>query len=656
MVELNQIVALRRYFGGWFSGSAIYAHGLMFSYILFASTFGPLYSIKSLISLGLSGLSNPFPLISFLIRFSFITYFAIPLGQAFTALRRGSEKRRILKVSASGLLIAACILGIVKFIDDTSTVLSLICFTSLTILMLFSRDKTPYKREDSYREFGVGFVTFYCVYVIILFMQLSPKLDVASFTQLISFFSGLLNIQILSLPFALITTPIAIGVAHKGKPSEIWFSFVSSLLLLIFAAYLSYLVEASFFAVLSLLLFWSYASENLSQTTSPTASESKAPLRELLDEGDSTIRKPGEANPDGITRLADTLSTLAEEASLYFKIKATEAYGETDSRGDASKLLDTILRPLTTIAREAELFRELKTGEILKVKKIDDYVPPIKRIVTMDGKEKNAGVIHYLICSRTGHGKTTLMKNFIKTHADFSYMILDRHHEYGDSAIRLDAVLDVSELDRILAQVPGSELVSGRSILREAQVFSLEQQFDRAVDSILSDKFMNDITEPLFRGQNVILQPGTVPEMIYSRIAQGIVRKVLERKMQKREERGIVVVNEEAQNSFEVTEDGLERNKAHPLLNVIFEGRKYNVSIINITSDPENIPKNIKDNSILILGSIGAPAIKRMVGEKLGMIYIRYIYELPVGYFFMDQPDSDGQYVVFPNHLGNREP
>jgi hypothetical protein len=78
------------------------------------------------------------------------------------------------------------------------------------------------------------------------------------------------------------------------------------------------------------------------------------------------------------------------------------------------------------------------------------------------------------------------------------------------------------------------------------------------------------------------------------------------------------------------------------------------MSLINITSNPESIPTTVKNNSTLIVGSIGTPAIKKLIGEKLGMIYIRFISEQPMGQFFTDEVDEDGDYVTFSNLFAAR--
>jgi hypothetical protein len=171
----------------------------------------------------------------------------------------------------------------------------------------------------------------------------------------------------------------------------------------------------------------------------------------------------------------------------------------------------------------------------------------------------------------------------------------------------------------------------------------------------MTPEFLEDLAEKLFVGTTVILQPGRMSELVFTRLAHDLIAEVFERKMQRKVLQGLVVVNEEAQNSFEITENGMERNKSHILIKLVMEGRKYQTALINISSDPEGVPKNVKDNSTLILGSIGTPALKRMVGEKLGMIYIRYIHELPLGYFFIDEVDFEGNYIVFPNDFTSVE-
>jgi len=601
---------IKRNFGGWFSDISIFACGVMLSYIVFVSVFGPLYSVRELFTLGSIGLSDPFPLMSLLLRFSFISYFAVPLGYSFMILRRGKKKGNIWASCVSALIIIISGLGVAKFARVDSIVLTLLCFMSFLILMMMERDETPYRNQKSARNFLGVLSMLYSVYVIALFMLLSPSLDVSNFTELTSFMWTFSTIQAISIPLALITTPIVIGVEHKKKPTTIWVSFVSSLLLLFVMCYVGFYVEAIFFAGLSVLLFYSYAQEKL----------------DFMEE-----QAGGKAHMRGLKK---------------------EELANPQSQGPNTFVLDQIAKPLKALAREVELIREVRTGEVLRVKKVDSFLPSIRRTIDLDGITMDVGVKHFLVSSRTGHGKTTLMKNFMETYKDMAFFVIDRHSEYDGDHISLDKVVNIDDLEHILKQMPGQGLTADRSILREAQVFSLEQQFDRVLTEILPEEFVDDVAQSLFHGQNVVIQPGEVPSMIYNRLVNSIIRQFFEKKISSKARQAVVIVNEEAQNSFEVTQEGWERDRAHPLLKVVLEGRKYNVSLVNVTSDPDNVPKNIKDNSYLILGSIGTPAIKRMVGEKLGMIYIRYIYELPTGYFFLDEPDSDGQYIVFPNIAG----
>lgn len=675
--DVNRVRSIRRYFRGWFVGTSVFASGLMLSYIFFSDIFGSLYSVKTMVTLGVNGLNNPFPLISFILRFYVIYYFAIPLGFMFMALRRGRDKGRFFTLTVSGLVLFSCLLGVFSFSHDSSIVLSLIGFTAIVLLMLMDIDRTPYHKEREIINFGRALVIFYSVYVVFLFLLNSPSLEITSFNQLQSFLWTLLSIQSVSMPLALITAPIVIGISHKQKPDEIWFAFISAILLFVFTQTTQLYLESAFFIVLIFLLLYAYGKESLEfytvkdivepkQIASP--SNPNQPRESFFDTNlfssliDKIMAYKGTAD------FVNSLNRLMKEVTVYLEVQAQEKINKANQENNVTEklsrplyiLADEASKSLNKIADEASLFRELRTGEVLKVKRLEEYVPPIKRIVEIQGVQKSAGVKHYLICSRTGHGKTTLMKNFMKFHGDFAYFVVDRHSEYSgiiDSSevIVLDKVIDISELDRILSQIPRTELTTDRSLLREAQVFSLEQQFNFAVDRLLSESFVEDVANKLFKGQSIILQPGTVPEMIYTRITHDIIGKIFERKMKGKMQQGLVFVNEEAHNSFEVNEEGMERNKAHVLIKIVMEGRKYNTSLINISSDPENIPKNIKDNSILILGSIGTPAIKKLVGEKLGMIYIRYIHEIPIGYFFIDEAGEDGNYIVFPNHFGSSE-
>jgi len=593
------------------------------------------------------------------------------------ALRRGQNKGRIFTLAISGLVLTSCLIGVYRFSQDSSIVLSLIGFTAIILLMLMDIDRTPYYKEKEIINFGRALGIFYSVYVVFLFLLQSPSLEITSFSQVQPFLWTLLSIQAISIPLALITAPIIIGISHKQKPDEIWFSFVSAILLFVFMQITHLYLESAFFIILAFLLFYAYGKESLEYYAVKGIIEPRQIANPL------NPNQPRESPFDvnlfsllidkivaykGAAEFLNSFNRLMKEAIAYLEVqaqtsinKATQENSVTDKLSQPLRTLgEEASKSLHTIANEASIFRELMTGEVLKVNKMEEYVPPLKRIVEVKGVQKSAGVKHYIICSRTGHGKTTLMKNFMRFHKDFAYLVVDRHAEYEgiidtSEVINLDKIINVSELDRILSQIPRTELTYDRSILREAQVFSLEQQFNLTIDRLLSEDFVEDTANKLFNGQSIILQPGTIPEMIYTRITHDIIGKVFERKMSEKIQQGIVVVNEEAQNSFEITEEGMERNKAHVLIKIVMEGRKYNASLINISSDPENIPKNIKDNSISIIGSIGTPAIKKLVGEKLGMIYIRYIHELPIGYFFIDEVDENSNYIVFPNHFGSNE-
>ena len=627
LAHLSIAQSLRRFFGGWFLETSIFASGLMLSYIFFVGSFGSLYSVRTIITLGANGLNNPFPLISFIIRFYIISYFAVPLGFIFMVMRRGQNKGRVFKSIVSGLIVGSCLLGIIRFSQDSSITLSLICFTALILLMLIYVDNTPYRKAKVIMNFGRGFGIFYSAYVVFSFLLQSPNLEVTSFNDIQTLFWSLLSIQLISIPPALITTPIVVGMSNKKKPDEVWFSLIATVLMFISTQAAKLYFESAFFIILAILLLYVYGKEDLDKYSAIGEAGQLDDLR-TSQLGGNPVSSYSLIDNDISDRLSQPLRILGEEAA----------------------------KSLNRIADEATIFREMTTGEVLKVIKLKGYVPSLNRIVEVQGIEKNAGVKHYIISSRTGHGKTTLMKNFMRIYKDFAYLVLDRHAEYHgiidtSTTVLLDKNINVSELDRILLQIPKTELTNDRSLLREANVFSLEQQFNFAVDRLLTEAFVNSIIEELFTGQSIIVQPGTISEMIYTRITNDIVEKIFKRKMTEKVGQGIIVVNEEAQNAFEVNEDGMERNKAHPLIKIVMEGRKYNTSLINISSDPENIPKIIKDNSVFILGSIGTPAIKKLVGEKLGMIYVRCIHELPIGQFFIDEVNENGNYVVFPNHF-----
>jgi hypothetical protein len=632
---------LRKAFKGWFAGTAIFASGLMLAYIVFVNLFGPLYSVRTMVALGVSGLADPFPLVSFLLRFYIIAYFAVPLGFIFMSLRRGADKGRFFTYAVAGIIGAACLLGVAGFADDSSVVLSLVGFTALLLVMLLEADRTPYAKTGGTKNFTKAFGIFYSVYMVFLFLLHSPSLEVTNFLDLHAFLLTLGSIQSISAPLALITAPIAIGISHKQKPDRMWFAFISAALLFVFMQVTQYYVESLVFAALVPLLFYAYGKERLLPPATPAA-------------GVAGSGAPGLASPDRLTGILDGFVTAVDRFS-----GAVSSYLEVQTARSSDEVVDKLGQPLAKLAAEATLYRELTTGEVLKVRP-EEFVPPLRRLVEVDGEYKSTGIKHYIICSRTGHGKTTLMKNLMEAHQDFAYLIVDRHSEYatiadGSEVLVLDTVFDPAELERIVTQVPRTELTSDRSILREAQVFSLEQQFNFAVSRLMTPEFLEDLAEKLFRGTTIILQPGHMSELVFTRLAHDLIATVFERKMQRQVPQGLVIVNEEAQNSFEITENGMERNKSHILIKLVMEGRKYQTALINISSDPEGVPKNVKDNSTLILGSIGTPALKRMVGEKLGMIYIRYIHELPLGYFFIDEVDFEGNYIVFPNDFTSVE-
>ena len=119
-------------------------------------------------------------------------------------------------------------------------------------------------------------------------------------------------------------------------------------------------------------------------------------------------------------------------------------------------------------------------------------------------------------------------------------------------------------------------------MLREAQVFSLEQQFNSFLKNIIPEETISKILRSMYLGQNVILKQNSMPDIVYTHVSHSIIKRIFEKKRKIKTKR-FVIINEEAQNSFDVTEEGKEKNKGHVLLQVVCEGRKYGISLINVT-------------------------------------------------------------------------
>ena len=581
----------------------------MLAYIIFVPIFGPLYSVQNLLILAISGLANPFSLVSFLFRFYIISYFTLPLGYAFWSIRKcgGTGRWAFLRLPIFVLFLSAW--GVFRSCDDLGTILSLVCFAGILMLSSLSRDDTPFV-QTGVKNFLDAILLFYSTYFVLIFLALSPQIELESFSGLISFLSGPLGqIQALSLPPALVSAPIVMGVARKDRSDRVWYSFVSIAILSVSSFWMNKLSEALVFASLGAMVCLSY------------------------------------------------LSSSSLEPRLYKikeKLKAEEdEIGGKEVSNEFSGFVKDISNSLNRLASEVELFREIKTGEVVSVQRRETYTPQLRVWMTTDGRTKSSGVKHYIVCSRTGHGKTMLVRNLMRVHRDFAYLVIDRHSEY-EGTLALGEILSTSEVERIVAQLPTTELSLTRNILKETQIFNVEQQLDRALD-MLSEELVGGIVEDLEHGRSVVIQPGRVPEMVFTPLTLRIIGKVFEARVSGGSWPGLVVVNEEAHNSFEVDEAGFERNRAHILVRLVLEGRKYDVSLVNVTSNPLALPRAIVDNSVLVLGSIGVPAVKKLVGEKLGMAYIRLIHELPRGEFFLDEVDDRGRYTIFPNHFGVAE-
>lgn len=602
----------QRLFAGWAGGFSTYAYGLFVSYLIFVTFFGSLYSISNLLQLTAQSVPFPTALLTLLLLFYIISFFAIPLGMAFRIVW---EKRRDSNVreTATGIIIIAALLGLRT--ANLYVYASIVVFSVILIWLLWSESRFFGEGKHKPFSFSKAMATLYCIFVAGLFVAISPPLT--NYTTigdlLFNYLPGpLFTIQALSLLLTLIATPVAWILASGQRPRTIWFAFTGLALLSIITVARGLYFEGGVLILLTALLYYRYDSETL-----------------------QSFGEYSTLNPSALS------STPNSEAA-----RPTEP-------------LQTISASLNRLAEEAQFLREERTGEILRVHRHENYVIRLERIVEIDGFEKPVGINHYLVSSRTGHGKTTLVRNLVTLNSDYGFLILDRHDEYDGQIFQFDKKFELDTFEAILEQIPASKLSSGPNMLREAQLFNLEQQFDRLVEDALDVKMVEELFSQLHRTGRIILRPGKFPDFVYTRLSHEIINKIFEiSKRMKREQEArlrIVIVNEEAQNSFNVDENGEELDKSHPLLKVIHEGRKYGVAVVNITSNPENIPRTVKDNSLIVLGSIGTPAIKRLVGEKLGMLYVRYIYELPVGYFFLDSVDEEGNYIVFPDHFGRRE-
>jgi len=600
----------RRSLAGWSFSLSVYAHGVMLAYVVFASIFGPIYSISTLISLAVNGLTQFLPLASLLLRIYIISFFAIPLGFAFKVLQRGRTDESV-RVILAGVLIFDAAVAIFGYINDSGVILSVLAFTAILLALLFREAKEARPTEET--PFGIlkVFLLLYCVYFPSLILLARPNLNILTMGQLYNLLlNTTLGAQLVSVPLALVTTPIGMALAHKEKPRATWFAFFSLFLFSILSVALGFYLESIFFILTSALLFYRYGTEAVLPTR-----------------------------------------VLPRVAAAERMARSTAGTAEGDSWA-------LIARSLEKLTREVEDFKEARTGEALRVRTIDDYVPEIVRTVAFMGERRDVGVNHYLISSRTGHGKTTLVRNLISYYTDVGFLIMDRHNEYTGKVVTLDKEFNLEDVERVVDELPSASLGGGRNILREAQIYNLEQQISRLLDSAIQSKFVAQTYDYLLSGGKVILRPGGTSEEVYTMVAHRVIDDLFIRCKHLKEEPetlSFVVINEEAQNSFEVAEDGRDYTRNHPLLRLINEGRKYGVSLVNISSDPDNIPKTVKDNSVLTLGSIGTPAIRRLVGEKLGMVYVRFIYELPIGSFFMDIVDDEGNYIAFPNHFSQQE-
>lgn len=617
-VRLSVPFQLRLRLEGWIGGFSTYAYGIFTSYLIFVALFGQLYSISNLIQLAAASFINPTSLVALLIEIYVISYFAIPLGMAFRILWEKRRNSRIRETTTAVIAIAA-LLGL--HVTDIAVWASLAVFSVILIWLLWRESQMWGEGRHRPFTFPKALALLYCTFVAILYVAFAPPLDTytgGASDLIFKFLPGILiPIQLEALLFTLIAAPVLWILADQRKPKTIWFVLVGLAILSVVTLSKSLILEGSVLLAMTGLLYFRYSTE--------------------------TVESYGEALP-------------TEHPTNPLQGGNGNGNG---TLGLGNEPLQAVAGALKKLANEAEFFREERTGEILRVQRHEAYTLPLERLVFIDGFQKSIGINHYLISSRTGQGKTTLVKNLVWLYKDYGFLIMDRHDEYEGQILQLDKEFDPEKFDSIMNQLPSSQLSGGSNMLREAQVYNMEQQFERLIKDSLRPKVVEELFSRVYGGGRVILRPGKLPDFIYTRISHTIIEQMLEigKRMKRTQEARLrmIVINEEAQNSFNVDDNGEERDRNHPLLKVVHEGRKYGIAIINITSNPENIPRTVKDNSILILGSIGTPAIRRLVGEKLGMIYVRYIYELPVGDFFLDLVDNEGNYIVFPDHFGRRE-
>lgn len=631
----------------WFMGASSLVGGFMLAYLIFPDTFGPLYSIRTLAALAAASPADPYAPINFTLRFYLIIFFAAPLGLTIATLRKQQGKTIL---AATALIALTCLADIIRFHGDTGTVFTLISFTALLTLMLIETDKRPAPQQrNEPRIFLRALATFYALSVAALYL-LNPNLtDLTTIPQLQSYLTQQLYTQLTAIPLALAAAAVSTITFHRLKPPEQWFALNTTLILtpLTLAADPP---AAPLFAALTTLLAISYRNQKTQPPPlTPQTEQTKQTQLNIIEK----LSTPETSN------LIDSAGKLLNEYVAYLKIQSRQARisGASDAQPQQAA---AITKSLEKLANEATNLRETITGEILRVKALRTYTPQLLKTTYLHGQQRSAGVNHYLICSRTGHGKTTLMKNLMQAHGDFAFLVLDRHSEYeptddSGEVITLDETIDVSETERILAQIPKTKLSNEQSLIRDSIMFSIEQQFNASTERSLPPPLIREVSAKLAQGKTIILRPGAASEIAYTRISHDIIQKVFEAKIREKQTSPLAVVNEEAHNSYEIAENGMERNRAHIMVRIILEGRKYNTSLINLSSDPENVPKNIKDNSTLIIGAIGTPALKSLIGDKLGRIYIGYIHGLRTGRFFIDQVDADGDYITFPNTLSEEK-
>ncbi len=602
---------LRIFFEGWAGGFSTYAYGLFTSYLVFSVIFGSLYSLSNLFKLAVASFTNPAALALLLIQFYVISYFAIPLGMAFRILWEDRRNQRTREITTA-IIAGAALIGLVYVTPDVSTYASLAIFSTILIWLLWRESRVWGEHRHKPFAFWKALAVLYCTFFAILFIVNNPPIGTMGLSDLFVFIGSLLlTMQATALLFTLVAAPVLWLLARQERPRTIWFTLIGLGLLSIVSIASNFILQGAILIAVTAMLYYRYNNE--------------------------TIETFGEVTP-----IETPTSTLTGSTA-----------------GTSTEPMHMISAALRRLADEAEFLREERTGEVLRVRRQDHYALPLERIVRLDGFEKSIGINHYLISSRTGHGKTTLVRNLVNMYGDYGFLIMDRHDEYEGQVFQLDKEFEAEKFENIYTQLPSSQLSSGPNMLRDAQVYNVEQQFDRLIKESLRPKVVEQLFSRVYSGGRVILRPGKLPDFIYTRISHAIISEMFETgKRMKRDQQArlrIVIINEEAQNSYNVDEQGEERDRNHPLLKIVHEGRKYGVAIINVTSNPENIPRTIKDNSLLVLGSIGTPAIKRLVGEKLGMIYVRYIYELPIGDFFLDTVDKEGNYIIFPDHFGRPE-